>query len=323
MIPKFFIDRPIFATVLSVFITLAGVVALASLPFAQYPQVAPPTIQIDCNYPGASALVVSQSIAAPIEQQVNGVEDMLYMTSQCTSDGSYTCTITFKSGTDLNMAQVRVQNRVNLAMPQLPDVVRATGITTPQALAGNSPHGRNHVPAGTRIPQGPLRPAPSEQLRRAASARGTPAPAGHQRRDHLRAARLRLARLDRPGPTGGPESHGSADVVNAIRQQNLAAGRRAGRPAADRQRPAVSVHPHWRRPARRAGGVREYRCQGRARSGRLVRVKDVAAWNWGRGLQDASNRFDDKPTVGMGVFILPESEFPRDGRRASRPRWHG
>src|SRR3954451_15003285 len=130
MIPRFFIDRPIFAAVLSVFITLAGSLAVSSLPVAQYPPIAPPTIQIDCNYPGASALVVSQAIASPIEQQVNGVEDMLYMSSQCTSDGSYTCTITFKTGSDLNMAQVRVQNRVNLAMPQLPEVVRATGVTT-------------------------------------------------------------------------------------------------------------------------------------------------------------------------------------------------
>jgi multidrug efflux pump len=85
MIPRFFIDRPIFAAVLSVFITLAGSLAVSSLPVAQYPPVAPPTIQIDCNYPGASALVVSQSIASPIEQQVNGVEDMLYMTWRCPS----------------------------------------------------------------------------------------------------------------------------------------------------------------------------------------------------------------------------------------------
>src|SRR5262245_38636345 len=130
MIPRFFIDRPIFAAVLSVFVTLAGAVSLSSLAVSQYPSIAPPTIQIDCNYPGASAEVVSQAVAQPIEQQVNGVEDMLYMNSQCTSDGSYTCTITFQSGTDLNMAQVRVQNRVNLAMPQLPVEVRSTGVTT-------------------------------------------------------------------------------------------------------------------------------------------------------------------------------------------------
>src|SRR5262245_2630106 len=130
MTPRFFIDRPIFATVLSVLITLAGGLAVFTLPLAQYPQVTPPTIQIDCNYPGASAEVVAETIAAPIEQQVNGVEDMLYMSSQCTSDGSYTLTVTFKPGVNLNLAQVLVQNRVSLAMPLLPEVVRQTGVTT-------------------------------------------------------------------------------------------------------------------------------------------------------------------------------------------------
>src|SRR4051794_41057423 len=116
---RFFIDRPIFATVLSLAITLAGALAGGTLPLSQYPPVTPPTIQVDCNYPGASAQVVAEAIAAPVEQQVNGVEKMLYMTSQCTSDGSYTLTVTFDIGTDLNMAQVLVQNRVNLALPNL------------------------------------------------------------------------------------------------------------------------------------------------------------------------------------------------------------
>src|SRR5262245_34827756 len=119
MFSRFFIDRPIFASVLSIVITLAGGLALWNLPLAQYPQITPPTVQIDCNYPGASAQVVAESVAAPIEQQVNGVEDMLYMSSQCTNDGSYTLTVTFKLGVDLNLAQVLVQNRVNLALPNL------------------------------------------------------------------------------------------------------------------------------------------------------------------------------------------------------------
>src|SRR5437763_2825196 len=126
--PRFFIDRPIFATVLSVLVTLAGGLAVFTLPVSQYPKVTPPTVQVDCNYPGASAEVVAESIAAPIEQQVNGVEDMLYMSSQCTNDGSYTLTVTFKLGVDLNLAQVLVQNRVNLALPNLPDVVKQTGV---------------------------------------------------------------------------------------------------------------------------------------------------------------------------------------------------
>src|SRR5262245_20691689 len=130
MFCRFFIDRPIFASVLSLVVTLAGGIAVFQLPLAQYPPVTPPTVQVDCNYPGADSRVVAETIAAPIEQQCNGVQDMLYMSSQSTSDGSYTLTVTFKPGVDLNLAQVLVQNRVSLAMPQLPDVVRATGVLT-------------------------------------------------------------------------------------------------------------------------------------------------------------------------------------------------
>jgi multidrug efflux pump len=127
---RFFIDRPIFAAVLSIVITLAGAIALTTLPLAQYPPITPPTIQVMCTYPGASAQVVAETVAAPIEQQVNGVEDMLYMSSQCTNDGNYSLAVTFKPGVNLNFAQVLVQNRVNLALPSLPDVVRQTGVTT-------------------------------------------------------------------------------------------------------------------------------------------------------------------------------------------------
>src|SRR5947209_3329031 len=130
MFSHFFIERLMFASVLSIVITLAGAVAVFNLPLAQYPQITPPSIMVMCNYPGASAQVVAESVAAPIEQQVNGVENMLYMSSQCTNDGSYTLTVTFKPGVNLNFAQVLVQNRVNLALPQLPDVVKATGVTT-------------------------------------------------------------------------------------------------------------------------------------------------------------------------------------------------
>ena len=115
---------------MSIIITLAGGIAFYTLPMAQYPQITPPTVQVDCNYPGANAQTVAENIAAPIEQQVNGVENMMYMASQSTSDGSYTLTVTFRLGVDLDEAQVLLQNRVNLAMPQLPAVVQATGITT-------------------------------------------------------------------------------------------------------------------------------------------------------------------------------------------------
>src|SRR6266852_7682426 len=112
MISRFFIDRPIFAAVLSIFITLTGGIALLSLPIAQYPPITPPAVSVTIQYPGASAQVVADTVAAPIEQQVNGVEGMVYMSSQMGNDGNYSLTVTFKPGSDLNIAQVLVQNRV-------------------------------------------------------------------------------------------------------------------------------------------------------------------------------------------------------------------
>ncbi len=129
MISRFFIDRPIFAAVLSIVATLIGAISLLTLPVAQYPRITPPGVSISISYPGASSQVVADTVAAPIEQQVNGVQNMLYMSSQMGNDGSYSLTVTFDIGTDLNTALVMVQNRVALAMPQLPTSVQNQGIT--------------------------------------------------------------------------------------------------------------------------------------------------------------------------------------------------
>ncbi len=129
MFSKFFINRPIFASVLSIIIVLGGGVAVSTLPIAQYPEIAPPTVEVSASYPGANAQVVADTVAAPIEQQVNGVEGMMYMSSQCTNDGTYTLTVTFKPGSDLNISQVLVQNRESLAEPVLPDLVKRRGIS--------------------------------------------------------------------------------------------------------------------------------------------------------------------------------------------------
>src|SRR3984957_19624819 len=129
MLARFFIDRPVFAWVISIVIVLIGLMSLASLPIAQYPAITPPTIQVACTYPGASAQVVADTVAAPIEQQINGVEKMMYMSSQCNNDGSYSLVVTFRLGVDLDIAQVMVQNRVSQALPMLPDVIKATGVT--------------------------------------------------------------------------------------------------------------------------------------------------------------------------------------------------
>src|SRR6187200_3752678 len=130
MISHFFIDRPIFASVLSIVIVIIGGVSLLLLPVAQYPDVAPPTVQVTATYPGANATTVADTVATPIEQEINGVEQMLYMSSKCTNDGQMNLDVTFELGTNLDTAQVLVQNRVAVAEAKLPEEVKRTGVTT-------------------------------------------------------------------------------------------------------------------------------------------------------------------------------------------------
>src|SRR6266852_5673064 len=134
VISHFFIDRPVFASVLSIVIVLAGVVAYFTLPVAQYPEVTPPTVLVTAAYPGANAQTVRDTVAAPIEEQVSGVEGMMYMSSRCTNDGTYNLTVTFKLGMDSNMAQVLVQNRVSLALPVIPALVQRQGINVQKMM---------------------------------------------------------------------------------------------------------------------------------------------------------------------------------------------
>ena len=130
MFAKFFIERPVLANVIAILIMLLGGVAVFTLPVEQYPPITPPTVQVTATYPGAGAKTLIETVALPIEQQVNGVEKMLYMQSTCTSDGRYTLNVTFDIGTDLDFAQVLVQNRVAAAMSQLPASVQQQGVVT-------------------------------------------------------------------------------------------------------------------------------------------------------------------------------------------------
>ncbi len=129
-ISRFFVDRPVFAAVLSVLILVAGLIGLRSLPISEYPEVVPPSIVVRATYPGANPKVIAETVATPLEEQINGVEGMLYMNSQATSDGVLNLTVTFKLGTDPDKAQQLVQNRVSQAEPRLPDEVKSLGVTT-------------------------------------------------------------------------------------------------------------------------------------------------------------------------------------------------
>ena len=130
---QYFINRPIMAAVLSLIITVAGALALLKLPVSEYPSVVPPTVVVRGSYPGANPKVIAETVASPLEQQINGVEGLLYMYSQSTSDGLLTLTITFALGTDVDNAQVQVQNRVAQALPRLPQEVQRIGVTTEKA----------------------------------------------------------------------------------------------------------------------------------------------------------------------------------------------
>ena len=128
--PRFFVDRPIFAVVLSVLMLIAGGITLFQLPLSEYPSVTPPTVQVTAAYPGASPEVIAETVAAPLEQAINGVENMLYMSSQSATDGRMTISISFKQGTDPDVAQIQVQNRVSRALPRLPEEVQRIGVVT-------------------------------------------------------------------------------------------------------------------------------------------------------------------------------------------------
>ena len=299
MISKFFIDRPIFAAVLSIVITLAGGIAMTTLPIALYPPIAPPTVQVDCTYPGASAQVVSETVATPIEQQVNGVEDMLYMSSQCTNDGAYNLTVTFKHGIDLNVAQVLVQNRVSLAVPLLPDVIKQTGVNVKKkapdillAIAVTSPDGRydqlylsNY--ALMRI---------KDELARLP---GVSDVTMLGQRDYSMRIWLDPEKLAARDVT-------AADVANVLRRQNMqvATGQIGQEPVPEGQTIQIPLSTLGRLVEPEQFGEVVVKSD---RNGRLLRVRDLARVELGAKNQDIASKVNGQPNAGLAVFQLPDA----------------
>ncbi len=299
MFSRFFIDRPILASVPSIIITLAGLAAVFTLPVSQYPEITPPTVRVSCTYPGASAQVVADTIASPIEQQVNGVENMLYMASQCSNDGSYQLTVTFNVGTDLNMAQVLVQNRVAMATPLLPDIVKQTGVTTSK----RSPDLMmivNLVSPDARYDQLYLSNYALLQIRDELSRlEGVGEAMVFGQRDYSMRVWLNPDRLTSRSMTAG-------DVVRALREQNVqvAAGQIGQQPAApgvDFQY-TMSTLGRLTEPEQFADIIVKT-----GEDGQVTRLRDVARVELGAKNQDVSSYMDGMPSAGVGVFQLPGS----------------
>jgi multidrug efflux pump len=299
VLSRFFIDRPIFASVLSIVITIAGLVAAFTLPIAQYPDITPPTVHVACVYPGANAKVVADTVAAPIEQQVNGVEDMLYMSSQCTNDGAYSLTITFKLGTDLDMAQVRVQNCVAMALPNLPEAVRQTGVTT-NKQSPNLMLVVNLVSPDGRYDQLYLSNFATIQVKDVlARLEGVGSVGLLGQQDYSMRLWLDPEKLAARDLTAG-------DVIRALREQNVqvAAGQ-IGQPPV----PQGLDFQYTMNAAGRLTTPEEF-----ARiiiktgsQGQLTRVGDIGRVELGARSQDQMCTLDGKPTVGLGIFQLPGS----------------
>jgi multidrug efflux pump len=329
MFARVFIDRPVLAWVISIAILLFGVAALFVLPIAQYPQIAPPTVSVSCSYPGANAIVVSNTIAAPIEQQVNGVEGMLYMSSASNNDGSYALTVTFALGTDLNMAQVLVQNRVSQAMPLLPEEVQRQGVLvrkrTPDILLVvnifSPDESRNQLYLSNFA---------TIQVRdEVARLEGVGDVFVFGQQDYTMRAWLDPDKLAANNLT-------APDVVAAIREQNVqvAAGRVGGEPALPgtayqytlnalgrletvEQFRDIIVKTGGPAPAASGGGdvipaggvpasptpapVGDVTIQPAVRLGDVARVELTAR------TQDITNTLDGRPAVGLAIFALPGS----------------
>jgi len=299
MFSQFFIERPILASVPSIVITLAGLAAVVSLPVTQYPEITPPTVRVSCTYPGASAQVVADTVAAPIEQQVNGVEDMLYMSSNCSSDGSYQLNVTFNVGTDLNMAQVLVQNRVSLAMPTLPDVVKEVGVTTMK----RSPDLMlmvNLISPDGRYDQLYLSNYALIQIRdELARLEGVGDAMLFGQRDYSMRVWLDPDRLAARGMTAG-------DVVQALREQNVqvAAGKLGQQPAS----PGVDFQ-YTMTTLGRLTEPEEFAevIIKTGDLGQITRLGDVARVELGARSQDVNNKLDGTPMANIGIFQLPGS----------------
>ena len=332
MIPRFFIDRPVFAIVLSLVFVLAGGVAVFTLPVAQYPEVTPPTVLVTAVYPGANATTVRNTVAAPIEEQVSGVENMLYMSSTSTNDGTYNLTVTFRLGMDTDMAQVLVQNRVSLALPVIPALVQNEGITV-KKMSPNTMMIVNLVSPDGRYDSNFLSNYATiyikDELGRLDGVAGI---TYLGQRDYSLRAWLDPEKL-------AAKNLSAMDVVNAISQQNVqvAAGMVGQQPVPKGQQLQLTINTLGRltepeqfadiilkagsdyspsqNPAGDSGGGSSQGSQlsttsptgPQSQAVGIVRLRDVARVELGSRQYDQTCTLDGKPSVAVSIYQLPGS----------------
>ncbi len=300
MFARFFIDRPIFASVLSILVFLGGVVGLARLPVALYPEITPPTVEVSGVYPGANAKDVVDAVAAPLEQSVNGVEGMMYMSSTSGNDGSYTLTITFKPGTDLNIAQVLVQNRVDLAERVLPEIVRRRGVTVKKKSTGQLMIINLYSPHRTRGDVYLSNYATIQIRDELARLEGVGDIQFLGQRDYSMRVWLDPDKLAARGLT-------AADAVAAVEQQNaqVAAGQ-IGQPPA----PSGQTFQYTINTLGRLEDPTQFRdiILKTDPDGRVVRMKDVATKvELGAVGYDQTCTLNGSPSVALSIYQLPGS----------------
>ncbi len=307
MFARFFVERPIFAWVISIVIALIGGVAVAVLPIAQYPEITPPTVSVTAVYPGANAQVVADSVAAPIEQQVNGVENMLYMSSQCTNDGAYNLTITFELGTDLNFAQVLVQNRVSLALPLLPTQVQVQGVNTKKKSPSILLVVNLISPDGTYDDLYLSNYATIQIKDELLRIKGVGDISYLGQRDYSMRVWLNPEKM-------ATLNLSANDVVNAVQNQNVqvAAGQIGQQPVPEGQQFQFTMSTLGRLDEEKQfadiilkTGQGDHQ-QGTT-SSQVVRLRDVGRLELGAQQYDQAASLDGQPSVGLAVFQLPGS----------------
>jgi hydrophobe/amphiphile efflux-1 (HAE1) family protein len=296
---RFFIDRPIFAAVLSIVIFIAGLIAMFGLPISEYPEVVPPSVVVRAVYPGANPRVISEAVATPLEEQINGVENMLYMSSQATSDGVLTLTVTFRVGTDADLAQVQVQNRVSQALPRLPEEVRQLGVTTVKSSPNFimvvhllSPDNRYDV---TYLRNYGLLQVKDVLARIPGIGQVQVFGGGDY------AMRVWLD----PGKVAA-RGLAATDVVNAIREQNVqvAAGVVGAPPMPSPVDYQLSINARGRLVTEEEFGDIILKT---GDNGEITRLRDVARLELAAGDYALRSMLDDKEAVGIGIFQAPGS----------------